>query len=132
MSNISVLLNNILKAVYGREVRQSIHDSIAQCYEDVMASKTRADGSIESVQQKINDCELAASGARTATNAANASASNADASASSANAAASNANASAEVCNNAVSALPNSVTNMFAALGLTIVNGKLCVEVIRE
>jgi len=132
MSNISVLLENILKAVYGKDVRQSIHDSIAQCYSDVDAAKTLADSSVATVQQKITDCEAAASDARSATNTANASASNADASASSANVAASTASASATACDAAVAALPNQVTEVFADLGLTMVNGKLCVEVERE
>lgn len=35
MSNISTLLQQILTAVYGREVRQSIHDAIQQCYSDM-------------------------------------------------------------------------------------------------
>lgn len=34
MSNIMEYLNKIKKAVYGEEVRQSIHDAIQQCYYD--------------------------------------------------------------------------------------------------
>lgn len=34
MANIQTLLNNIKTAVYGKDVRQSIHDSIKQCYYD--------------------------------------------------------------------------------------------------
>lgn len=34
MADIQTYLNNILKAVYGKDVRQSIHDAIQQCYED--------------------------------------------------------------------------------------------------
>lgn len=34
MSTIQEYLNNILKAVYGKDVRQNIHDAIQQCYED--------------------------------------------------------------------------------------------------
>jgi hypothetical protein len=64
MSNISVLLENILKAVYGKDVRQSIHDSIAQCYSDVDAAITLADSYVATVQQKITECEAAASDAR--------------------------------------------------------------------
>jgi hypothetical protein len=33
-SNIQTLLKNILSAVYGKDVRQSIHDGIKQCYYD--------------------------------------------------------------------------------------------------
>lgn len=132
MSKISDLLDSILKAVYGREVRQSIHDSIKQCYTDVTAAKTLADSSVATVQQKITDCDTAASGARSAANTANASASNADASATSANNAASTANASASACDTAVSEIPTQVTEIFADLGIVKVNGKLCVEVERE
>lgn len=35
MSAISTYLNNILSAIYGKDVRQSIHDAISQCYDDV-------------------------------------------------------------------------------------------------
>lgn len=34
MAGIAVYLEKILSAVYGRDVRQSIHDAIFQCYED--------------------------------------------------------------------------------------------------
>lgn len=33
-STIAQCLNEILKAVYGKDVRQAIHDAIHQCYED--------------------------------------------------------------------------------------------------
>ncbi len=132
MSRISTLLSNILSAVYGRDVRQSIHDAISECYTDVSLAKTLADSSVGTMTQKITDCDTAAEGARTAANTANASASNADASASSALTAASTANASASACDTAVSELPNQVSEVFADLGLTMENGKLCVEVVRE
>lgn len=35
MSAISGYLNQIINAVYGREVRQAIHDAIAECYNNV-------------------------------------------------------------------------------------------------
>lgn len=34
LTDVQLLLENILKAVYGRDVRQSIHDAIKQCYYD--------------------------------------------------------------------------------------------------
>lgn len=34
ITDVQTLLENILKAVYGRDVRQSIHDAIKQCYYD--------------------------------------------------------------------------------------------------
>lgn len=38
MNGIQDLLNQILSAVYGRDVRQSIHDAIKKCYEDGTAA----------------------------------------------------------------------------------------------
>ena len=35
MSNIQNYLEQILTAIYGKDVRQSIHDAISQCYDDV-------------------------------------------------------------------------------------------------
>lgn len=40
MANIQTFLNNIMKAVYGKDVRQSIHDAIKQCYYDGKAGAT--------------------------------------------------------------------------------------------
>lgn len=40
---IAQLLAQILVAQYGRDVRQSIHDAIEECYSDVSASKTLAE-----------------------------------------------------------------------------------------
>ena len=39
MADIQNLLKNILSAVYGKDVRQSIHDAIHQCYEDGKAGQ---------------------------------------------------------------------------------------------
>ena len=44
MANITTLLQNIKKAVMGREIRQTIHDAIKQCYIDA----TRTTGSTNS------------------------------------------------------------------------------------
>lgn len=132
MSRIGILLENILKAVYGKDVRQSIHDSIEQCYIDVSSAKTLADDSVTLMQENIDDCNGAATSARSAADTANSSASIAEASAATANTAASNANASASACDAAVDALPDQVTEVFTELGITKSNGKLCVEVERE
>ncbi len=43
MSQISECLERVLRAVHGRDVRQSIHDSIMECYTDVSSGKTIAD-----------------------------------------------------------------------------------------
>lgn len=74
MSQIQTNLNKIKTAVYGVEVRDAIHDSIEQCYDDVSTAKTKADN---------------------ATTVANAAASNANAKAAVAETAAQNANAAA-------------------------------------
>ena len=39
MAEIQTLLKNILGAVYGKDVRQSIHDAISKCYEDGKAGQ---------------------------------------------------------------------------------------------
>ena len=58
MTDISTLLNQILEAKYGEQVRQSIHDSIEQCYEDVNNPSLREEGFYNAVQQAIEDGTL--------------------------------------------------------------------------
>ena len=60
MSNISTLLQQILTAVYGREVRQSIHDAIQQCYSDVGDPTLNEAAFKKAVQDKIDDGSIAA------------------------------------------------------------------------
>lgn len=120
-----MLLENILKAVYGREVRQSIHDSIEQCYSDVSAAKTVADDSVVTMNQRLSQVDEALADTQSAT-------SNANAAATTATAATGTANTAAVRCNEAVDALPFQITNLFASLGITVVDGKLCVEVERN
>lgn len=60
MSSISVLLKQILTAVYGREVRQSIHDAIEQCYSDVGDPTLNEAAFKKAVQAKIDDGSIAA------------------------------------------------------------------------
>lgn len=43
MSNIDTYLAKIMSAVYGEEVRGSIHDAIEECYTDTTTGKTTAD-----------------------------------------------------------------------------------------
>lgn len=122
---IQEFLEKIKNAVYGVEVRDAIHDSIKECYDDVTVSKTLADRAAE-------DAASAANAANTAKTNANDAASAANAATTKANTAASNANASKKSCDDAVAALPNTITNMFGQLGLVVVDGKLCVGVERE
>lgn len=132
MSRIQILLQQIQTAVYGKDVRQSIHDSIEQCYTDVTSAKTLADDSITQMIQKIAQCDTASANANEKANLADTAASNADAKAALAQSAADTADASATNCDNAVAELPDRVTQVFAGLGLAMIDGKLCVEVERE
>ena len=59
-SNIATYLKNILSAVYGREVRQSIHDAIEQCYDDVSNPDLNTEAFKTAVQSKIDDGTIAA------------------------------------------------------------------------
>lgn len=55
MSSIQTYLNKILSAIYGEEVRQSIHDAIKQCYDDVSSPSLQTTAFYTAVQQAIND-----------------------------------------------------------------------------
>ena len=58
-SNIETLLASILSAVYGKDVRQSIHDAIAQCYDDVSNPDLNSEAFIKAIQEKIDDGSIA-------------------------------------------------------------------------
>ena len=94
MSKISEYLQSILSAVYGRDVRQSIHDAIEQCYDDVTAGKTKADTAANAAQNAADNVSDAVNMASTA-------AENANAAAESAGNATENANESANAANEA-------------------------------
>ena len=47
-SQIKILLDKIKTAVYGIEVRDAIHDSIAECYDNAAAGQTLADTAAQS------------------------------------------------------------------------------------
>lgn len=87
-SSIQTYLNKILNTVYGRDVRNAIHDAIEICYDDVSSGKTIAETAAGNVNTAIDN-------ATTATNAANSAATSANDAASSANSAATSANAAA-------------------------------------
>lgn len=129
MSRISGLLAQILSSVYGRDVRQSIHDAISQCYADVASAKTIADDAVSdmetSVSGALNQVNTTISSAETRVNAAVASC---NASVTAANEAAQNANEKANAANTAAT----NVQNAFADLGFVVQNGKLCVRVERS
>lgn len=140
MADISTLLSQILKAVYGKDVRQSIHDSISQCYSDVTAGKTLADAAAEkanaAAQKAKDDTTDAISSMTTQTNTAIADCNSASAAA---NSAASNASSKATAADNAAiaanyaaAALPGQLKATLDELGLSIQNGKLCIRVERS
>ena len=51
-STIAQYLNKILEAVYGKEVRRAIFDSISQCYEDVNNPSLNNDAIMDALQKK--------------------------------------------------------------------------------
>ena len=57
MSDIATYLSNILNAIRGEDVRQSIHDAIQACYEDGQAGATdlTARQQITELQTRINN-----------------------------------------------------------------------------
>lgn len=59
-SPIQELLNKILAATYGVEVRDAIHDSIKQCYDDVESGTTLAQTAAEEAQTAANNANLKA------------------------------------------------------------------------
>ena len=140
MSRISQLLAQILSAVYGKDVRQSIHDAIEQCYTDVSNAKTLADAAATNANNAATNSEsrttAAISTMQTQTNAAIA---NCNSASTAANNAASNASAKATAANNAAitandaaAALPGQLQSTLDSLGLSVQNGKLCVRVERS
>lgn len=102
MSKISEYLNKIKTAIYGREVRDAIHDSIKECYADVTSSATlaneasdKANAATEKANTAASNADTATASANSATNLANTAASNADNKAALADKATADANAAA-------------------------------------
>lgn len=58
-SNIEQLLKQILGTKFGKDMRQAIHDSIAQCYDDVTSPELNINAFETAVQNKIDSGELA-------------------------------------------------------------------------
>ncbi len=110
MSKISEYLNKIKTAIYGREVRDAIHDSIKECYTDVTSGATlaneasdKANAATEKANTAASNADTATASANSAANLANAAASNADNKAALADRATANANAATESANTAAS-----------------------------
>lgn len=69
MASMDELLQKIASATYGREVRSSIHDGLAMCYDDGQAAKSSAATAqaeskafIDEVQEKLDKGELTGRG----------------------------------------------------------------------
>lgn len=140
MANISTLLGQILKAVYGKDVRQSIHDAISQCYDDVISGKTLADKAAANANTAAEQARASADDAiENMTTQTNAAIANCNSASTTANNAASNASAKATAANNAAitandaaAALSGQLQSTLDSLGLSVQNGKLCVRVERS
>lgn len=120
MSNRTIAENLALieSAVYGRDVRSAIHDSIEQCYDDVTESATLANAAAQAADNAAAACndatasvEDAVEAAETATTAANTAASSASTAAADAvsncSAAATAANTATMSANAAISSISN-------------------------
>lgn len=59
MAGIDQLLTQILNTKLGKDMRQAIHDSIAQCYDDVTSPELNVNAFEQAVQNKIDSGELA-------------------------------------------------------------------------
>ena len=103
MSKISEYLAQIKTAIYGREVRDAIHDSIEQCYTDVSNAKTLADTAASNANAVTSKANTAASNADTKAKLANDAATKAGTAASNANAATTKANNAATKADTAAS-----------------------------
>ena len=102
--NIQSLLNDILNAVYGRDVRDSIHDAIELCYDDVSTGKTIAEAAADTVDDSV-------AAATSAANAATAAAASANDAADAATAAASHAETASSGLSSAIQSANTAATN---------------------
>ena len=114
-SRIQELLDQILNAVYGWEVRDAIHDSIEECYNNVSTAKTLADDATSAANTAAANANSKATLADQKATAANAAAANADAKAKLADTAAASANAAAEKANASASKADTATSNANAA-----------------
>lgn len=101
MGTIAENLQSILRAVYGRDVRTAIHDSIEQCYEDT--------------EEGVNAAQAAAATASTAAQDADAASQAAYASAEDATAAAASANEAAQSVSTAISSASTAAASATSA-----------------
>lgn len=114
-SNIQVYLNNIMNAIYGRDVRSSIHDAIEMCYDDTSSGKTTAEAAANAANSAASGANSARDAAIVATASATSAATAANSAASSANTARDAANTAATAANNAASAANTARNNAVTA-----------------
>lgn len=117
-SGIQNYLNSIINAIYGRDVRNAIHDAIETCYDDVSSGKTIAEAAAANVNTAVDNATTAANAATAATananeaaTAANTAAENATEAASGASEAISSANTAASDANTAAASANTAATN---------------------
>ena len=65
MSTIQENLDKILHAVFGRDVRQAIHDSIKNCYDDAVSGSSATKALSEKIDKEISDRQTADSSINT-------------------------------------------------------------------
>lgn len=78
MSTIEENLARIKTAVYGKDVRDAIHDSIEQCYTDTSTSATAADSAASAAREAAGLANTAATAADNAATRANVAAAGAE------------------------------------------------------
>lgn len=118
LSPIQTYLDAIKTAMYGEDVRDAIHDSIARCYTDVDDSKTIAASAADeattaatSASAAASDANRAKTNAQDAADAANSAASDAATEAGNARTAAANANTATSNANTARDRAANAATS---------------------
>lgn len=110
MSRISELLEQIATAVYGQEVRSAIHDSIQECYDDVVEGSSLANAAAISANAAAANANTKATLANEKATLAEENAALADAAATSANAAATLANSKATLADSAATSANTAAT----------------------
>lgn len=114
-SGIQTYLNNILNAVYGRDVRNSIHDAIEMCYDNVSSGVTLANTAAANANAAASNANAAASSVDTVISSANTAISNANTARNAANNAATSANTAKDAALTAADSVDTAISNANAA-----------------
>ena len=113
---IQTLLDSIMNAKYGEEVRSSIHDSIAMCYSDVSTSETTAAQAAEAARLAAETTRQYGDSARQAAGIASTNAAAAESAASNANSAASDAASAASDATSAAADARSAISDARSAI----------------